>query len=461
MYADFDLTETIEPVEDDIPTVAQGTGVHTALVAAVIQAGLLETLQGDGPFTVFAPTDDAFLAAGVDLSALDNDEGKAALTNILLYHVVSGSVMSSEVTDGMTATAINGDTLTFSVGDSVMVNDATVTIADVTASNGVVHVIDKVLMPPVPGEICYDMATHTVDVTKTVETCDKSWIPSVDIPMTAAATTIHSSLVAALDKANLTATLKGAGPFTVFAPTDEAFAAAGIDLAEFDTDEEISSLADILTYHVVSGKVMSSDLTDGMEAKAINGDVLKFMIGENVTVNSATITIADVPVSNGIIHVIDKVLMPPADELEPEQPTCDFTVGLDSSGYAFSPASISIEVGDTVCWQWTDSMDSHNVAEISNEGDVTRKEGGIYSGAVATTVDFRHTFEEATTFYYICEPHVSMEMVGKVIVGDGGATTDIVDETEEVEDEESSTPSIGLLAGIVAMLGVALVARKL
>ena len=602
MYSDFSLTETTDL--PDIPTTAQSTGAHDSLVAAVIQADLLTTLQGEGPFTVFAPTDQAFAEAGINLSSLDNDEGKSILSDILLYHVLSGSVQSSEVTDGLTATAVNGDILTFAVGDSVMVNDATVTTPDVMASNGVIHVIDKVLIPPAdleniptvaqstgihnslvsalihanlvgalsgegpytvfaptdaafeefglnlsdfdteaenetlakilsyhvamgsvmsssitngmevnslvqepisvsvfngsvilngealvtqadvmtsngvihvinkvlmppsmspqgpPGEICYDMETHTIDVTKTEETCEKMWTPSVDIPTTAAATTIHTALVAALDKANLVETLKGEGPFTVFAPTDEAFTAEGINLDDYDTDEKISALADILLMHVVSGKVMSSNLTDGMEATALSGDVLKFTVGDAVLVNDATVTIADVPVSNGVIHVIDKVLMPVKEE-EPkaeDKPSCDHIIGLDSTGYAYSPASLTIKVGETVCWQWTDSADLHNVAEISAEGDQMRKEGGIYSGETAKTVDFRHTFTEATTFHYICEPHVGMQMVGKVVVGE--SSTDSETTTPSVEKEED-TPGFGLALAAFAVIGIALISRRL
>ena len=602
MYSDFSLTETTDL--PDIPTTAQSRGVHDSLVAAVIQADLLTTLQSEGPFTVFAPTDQAFADAGINLSSLDNDEGKSILSDILLYHVLSGSVQSSEVTDGLTATAVNGDILTFAVGDSVMVNDATVTTPDVMASNGVIHVIDKVLIPPAdleniptvaqstgihnslvsalihanlvgalsgegpytvfaptdaafeefglnlsdfdteaenetlakilsyhvamgsvmsssitngmevnsliqepisvsvfngsvilngealvtqpdemtsngvihvinkvlmppsmspqgpPGEICYDMETHTIDVTKTEETCEKMWTPSVDIPTTAAATTIHTALVAALDKANLVETLKGEGPFTVFAPTDQAFADAGINLDDYDTEEKISALAGILTYHVVSGKVMSTDLTDGMEATALSDDVLKFTVGDTVLVNDATVTIADVPVSNGVIHVIDKVLLPVKEEESKveDKPSCDHIIGLDSTGYAYSPASLTIKVGETVCWQWTDSADLHNVAEISAEGDQMRKEGGIYSGETAKTVDFRHTFTEATTFHYICEPHVGMQMVGKVVVGE--SSTDSETTTPSVEKEED-TPGFGLALAAFAVIGIALISRRL
>ncbi len=456
-----DLTKTEETCDAmwvpavDIPTTAAATTIHSSLVAALTKANLTEALKGEGPFTVFAPTDQAFTDLGINLDDVDVD----TLANILTYHVVGGKVMSTDLSNGMRATALNGGTLAFTISESnVSVNGANVILADVPVSNGVIHVIDTVMIPPV-GEICYDMDTHTVDVTKTADTCEKSWIPSVDIPMTAAATTIHTSLVAALEKANLVTTLKGEGPFTVFAPTDQAFADLGINLDDVDVD----TLANILTYHVVSGKVMSSDLSDGMEATALNGDVLTFTIGDTVSVNDATVIIADVPVSNGVIHVIDKVLNPVVEE-EPVQedpkPTCDHIIGLDSTGYAYDPIELSIKTGETVCWQWTDAMDSHNVAEIANEGDQTRKEGGVYSGEIATTVDFRHTFEEDTTFYYICEPHVGMNMVGKVVVGDGGAAQEpsVVD---TYADDESSTPSVGILVGVLAVIAVALVARRL
>ena len=455
-----DLSKTEETCDEmwipsvDIPTTAAATTIHTSLVAALEKANLTTALKGEGPFTVFAPSDAAFTAAGISLDDFDAD----TLANILTYHVVSGKVMSTDLSNGMMATALNGGTLVFSISEgNVSVNGANVILANVPVSNGVIHVIDKVMIPPA-GEICYDPVSHTVDVTKTADTCDKSWIPSVDIPTTATATTIHTSLVAALEKANLTTTLKGEGPFTVFAPTDEAFAAAGINLDDYNTDEKIAALADILLMHVVSGKVMSSDLTDGMEATALSGDTLSFMIGDTVSVNDATVIIADVPVSNGVIHVIDKVLMPvKEDEVKEDdaKPTCDHVIGLDSTGYAYSPDSLTIKVGETVCWQWTDASDLHNVAEISSEGDQMKKEGGVYSGATATTVDFRYTFTEAMTFHYICEPHVGMQMVGKVIVGDTAA------EPSTSVTEEEETPGFGLILGVLEVIGIALVSRRL
>ena len=262
---------------EDIPTNAQNTGIHDSLVAALVHADLVTALQGDGPFTVFAPTDDAFAAAGIDLTTFDTDEENATLVDILTYHVYAGSVEAAEVTDGMTATMLNGDDATFTVtNESVMIGDATVTMADVMASNGIIHVIDKVLMPP-------------ADL--------------VDIPTVAQGTGIHDSLVAAVIQAELLSTLQGEGPFTVFAPTDDAFAAAGVDLAALDNDEGKAALTNILLYHVVSGTVPSSAVTDGLVAAAVNGDDLTFTVGDGVMVNDANVILADVMASNGIIHV--------------------------------------------------------------------------------------------------------------------------------------------------------------
>jgi len=474
----------------DIPTVAQGTGIHDSLVAAVIQAELLSTLQGDGPFTVFAPTDDAFTAAGVDLAALDNEEGKAALTDILLYHVVSGAVPSSAVTDGMVAAAVNGDDLTFTVGEGVMVNDANVILADVAASNGIIHVIDKVLMPPVPiteadGDICYNMYTHTIAAgasfdecmsyayyvdyemngqtftgcynlathtltTVSQEECEAyMWTPAVDILMTAEATTIHNSLVAALTQAELAATLQGDGPFTVFAPTDDAFAAAGIDLAALNNEEGKALLTDILLYHVVSGEVPSSAVTDGLVAGAVNGDDLTFSVGEGVMVNDANVVLADVPASNGVIHVIDKVLMPPA---EVDTSECDVIIGIDDTGLAYDKPYVEVEVGATVCWIWNDESMAHNVAQIAVEGDTTRYMSGVYSGESMKSVDFRYTFDVDQTFNYICVPHATSGMAGQIVVGEGSIV--------EPEEESNNTPGFSAGIAALAVIGALMIAGR-
>ena len=422
----------------NIPETAQSTGVHTSLVAALSHAGLVETLQGDGPFTVFAPTDEAFAAAGIDLSAFDTEEENETLSDILLYHVLSGAVPSSDVTDGLTVAMVNGDNASFTVtADGVTIEGANVTTADVETTNGVIHVIDKVLMPP----------------------ADPVVVP--DIPSIAASTGVHDALVAALTKADLVATLQGEGPFTVFAPTDQAFTDAGIDLDAFTTEEEIAVLADILLYHVLSGAVPSSDVTDGLTVAMVNGDNASFTVtADGVTIEGASVTTADVTASNGVIHVIDKVLMPPADE--PALPDCDAVVSIAPSGLKYSPATLSISVGDTVCWQWTDSSMAHNVRQVDGEDSTTYTQNGVTSGEAAMTVDFRYTFtEDDTTFYYACEPHLAAGMYGKVIVGDGGATA-VVEPTEPVDtsDEDENTPGFVSTTLIVALLGAVVVIQR-
>ncbi|MCC5963038.1 MAG: fasciclin domain-containing protein [Rhodobacteraceae bacterium] len=132
--------------EGDIIDIASGNENFSTLVAAVSAAGLVETLQGEGPFTVFAPTDEAFAALpeGTVEGLL---EDIPTLTSILTYHVVPGAVMSGDLEDGMTAETVNGQSITIGVGETVTVDGATVIDADIEASNGVIHVIDAVILP--------------------------------------------------------------------------------------------------------------------------------------------------------------------------------------------------------------------------------------------------------------------------------------------------------------------------
>jgi len=487
------LMPPADPVYVDIPATAQSTGIHTALVAALSQANLVTALQSEGPFTVFAPTDQAFTDAGIDLTTFDTDEEIATLVDILTYHVYSGAVPSSAVTDGLAVTMFNGDKASFAVGTdgTVTIGDATVTGADVQTSNGIIHVIDKVLMPPA-GDICYTMVSHTIvpgatnlicnsymyveDYTvggQTITGCYNTvthavsdvsaaicgaymWTPAVNLAMTAGATTIHTSLVAALTAADLVTTLSGETEYTVFAPSDDAFAAAGIDLDSFDTPEEIAVLTDILLYHVVAGTTLSTDLAEGMTTvSAANSDDLTIHVANGavmVGTAMANVTLADVPASNGVIHVIDQVLMPPADvTLDPfDGVTCAVTIGLTADGYGFSPAIVNIENGQTVCWSWTDAAMGHNVKEIDGAQSSTFVANGVTSGAAATTVAFHHTFTGNQTFYYACEPHISMNMFGEVVVGDGG-----VEPTSDDDDDEN-TPGFMASTMILAALGAIL-----
>jgi uncharacterized surface protein with fasciclin (FAS1) repeats len=282
--------------EDTVVDIATGSDDFSILVTALQQEGLVETLQGEGPFTVFAPTNAAFadLLADLDITA-EELLAREDLTDILLYHVVSGKVMSTDLSDGLEAETVNGATVVFDLSDGVMVNESTVVTADLEADNGVVHVIDKVLLPPSEEES--DLPATVVDI--------------------ATSSDDFSILVTALQQEGLVETLQGEGPFTVFAPTDAAFADL---LAELDiTAEELlanEELTNILLYHVVSGKVMSTDLSDGLEAETVNGAKVMFDLSDGVMVNESTVVTADLEADNGVVHVIDKVLLPEAEEEE-------------------------------------------------------------------------------------------------------------------------------------------------
>ena len=268
---------------------------HTLLEAAVIEADLAGVLSGDGPFTVFAPTDDAITALVTELGITADDllalEG---LADILTYHVVGATALSTDLMDGDTFTTVNGADITVSIMDgTVMINNATVTVADITADNGVVHVIDAVLMPPAPE------TTTVVDII----------VNSED----------HTLLEAAVGAAGLVDALSGEGPFTVFAPTDDAITALVTELGITADDLlALEGLADILTYHVVGATALSTDLMDGDTFTTLNGaDITISIMDGTVMVNNATVTVADITTDNGVVHVIDAVLLPPTPEVTP------------------------------------------------------------------------------------------------------------------------------------------------
>tara|TARA_B100000214_G_scaffold374715_1_gene358345 strand:+ start:919 stop:1848 length:930 start_codon:yes stop_codon:yes gene_type:complete len=272
-----------------------------------------------------------------------------------------------------------------------------------------------------------------------------------DIPTNAQNTGEHDSLVAALSHVDLVTYLQGEGPFTVFAPTDQAFADAGIDLTTFDTDEENATLFDILTYHVFSGSVESSAVTDGMTATMVNGDDVTFTVGDNLLINDAHIVTTDVNASNGIIHVIDKVLLPPADVIDTSE--CDAIIGVDDSGLAYDKPYVEVAVGATVCWIWNDESMAHNVAQIAMEGDTTRYMSGVYSGESMETVDFRYTFDVDQTFNYICEPHATAGMAGQIVVGEGAIQ-------EEAGERPNNTPGFSAGIAALAVVGALMIAGR-
>ena len=268
-----------------VADVALGSTAHTTLVAAVIEARLLPALTN--PFsqlTVFAPTNDAFTAA---LTALNITAGQLLaspdLENILLYHVLGAEVVSGDLTNGQIAAPLNTDnTLKVTIdGANVFINQAQVTTANIQADNGVVHVLNAVVLP----------AETVADV--------------------ALGSTAHTTLVAAVVEARLLPALTN--PFaslTVFAPTNTAFdnlaTALGTNLAGILANPE---LEDILLYHVVGSEVLSTALVNGPVA-TLNGQSVTINLMSGVMVNNATVTAADLLSDNGVVHVIDAVLVP-------------------------------------------------------------------------------------------------------------------------------------------------------
>ena len=259
---------------------------HTTLEAAVVAAGLVETLSGDGPFTVFAPTDAAFalLPEGLITELLEEPSGD--LTTILTHHVHSGNVLSTDLTNGMMVPTLAGTELMVSImGDMIQIDNANVSIADIVTDNGVVHVIDAVLVPE------DDESTTVVDIVVNSEN--------------------HTTLAAAVVAAGLVETLSGDGPFTVFAPTDDAFALLPEGLIAELLENPSGDLTTILTHHVHSGNVLSSDLTNDMMVPTLAGiELMVTVMGDMVQINNANVIVADIETDNGVVHVIDAVLVP-------------------------------------------------------------------------------------------------------------------------------------------------------
>lgn len=279
-------SDEMTPVKD--MTIAEYASIDenfSTLAQALSKAGLVNALNGEGNFTVFAPTNDAFdqLFTQLGVTGL-SDLSVEALTPILLYHVLGEEKKSMNLSSGYFNTISPAQnsflSLRISLEGGVKINKETnVTAADVDVRNGVIHVIDKVLLPP-------SVVDHALS--------NESF----------------SILVQAVVKAGLVETLSGNGPFTIFAPTDAAFEALftqlGISgIADLTADQ----LIPILTYHVVSGNVRSSQLTAGPVA-TLNGNIEIRLSPSPAINNTSDIIATDVQGSNGVIHVIDEVLLP-------------------------------------------------------------------------------------------------------------------------------------------------------
>ncbi|GAB6097798.1 hypothetical protein JCM14469_40520 [Desulfatiferula olefinivorans] len=289
-----------DPLKTIVGT-AVDNGNFTTLVAAIQAAGLVDALEGEGPFTVFAPTDAAFaLLPEGTVAFLLEPENIDVLTDILTYHVIEGAVFAEDALalDGRAATMLNGGKIRLNIVDGELVinlggdREAYVTVTDIEASNGVIHVIDAVLAPE-------DAPMDIVD--------------------TAVDNGNFTTLAAALGAAGLVEALKGEGPFTVFAPTDAAFAALPPGtVASLLEPENIGTLTNILTYHVYEGEVYAEDAIalDGASVTMLNGGMMAIdVVGGHVVLNEggaspATVVITDIICANGVIHVIDAVIDP-------------------------------------------------------------------------------------------------------------------------------------------------------
>lgn len=278
----------------NIVQVAQNDSRFSVLVEAVQAAGLADTLSAPGPLTVFAPTNDAFAALLTELGVTKDQllSNKPLLTAVLKYHVVAGSVTSAQVPLGKAITPSAGGFFKVDkVGADLVIRDgrnrsSKIVLADIAASNGVIHAIDKVLLP-----------------------ADKN------IVQTAAANPDFSILVEAVTAAGLADTLSAPGPFTVFAPTNAAFASLLSELGL--TKEQLLAnkalLTKVLTYHVLPALVLKADVPVNTPIKTVEGETFEVSSALAITDRrgrKANITATDVFTSNGVIHVIDKVILP-------------------------------------------------------------------------------------------------------------------------------------------------------
>ena len=283
------LTASVASAAEDIVQTAVTAGQFKTLAAALQAADLVDALQGEGPFTVFAPTDEAFAKVPEEtLNELLKPENKAQLAAVLTYHVVPGKVTSKEVVKVSGAKSLNSQRIDVRVeDDAVFVDDARVVKTDIECTNGVIHVIDSVILP---------------ESKNLVEVADSAGA--------------FKTLIAAAKAAGLAEALTGDDALTVFAPTDEAFAKLPEGTVEsLLKPENKDKLTAVLKYHVVSGRVYSEDALAAKEAETLQGQDVKILASDKgAFVNDAMLLKTDVDASNGVIHVIDSVLLPSADE---------------------------------------------------------------------------------------------------------------------------------------------------
>ncbi|MFO7540369.1 MAG: fasciclin domain-containing protein [Chloroflexota bacterium] len=288
-------------VEANIMDIVAADARFNTLEAAVKAAGLADTLaSANNSFTVFAPTDAAFAALPAGLVAELLQDPGGDLTQILLYHVVPGSLNSGAVLGSSSLATAQGGTLNVNLRDgNPYVNDSMITITDIPAKNGIIHVIDAVLVP--------EISLPSPDAAP----ADPASLPS--IAEIAASDGRFDTLVAAADAAGLVPILAGPGNFTVFAPTDDAFAALGQDTINALLADPSGELTNILLYHVVGDQLRAEQIATDKYIPTLDGRALRVGYDSNrrLVLNENTyFLIANIQASNGVIHVIDRVLIP-------------------------------------------------------------------------------------------------------------------------------------------------------
>ena len=288
-----------------IVEIASGDDRFETLVAAVVATDLVDTLSS-GEWTVFAPTDDAFAKLGLNADNIASSFSKADLTDILLYHVIDGEVSSEKALTLLgDVTMANGATagLKYFDGNLYVNDDAKVIIPDIDASNGIIHAVDTVILGPWPKEAAPASSGSSSSSASSTGTI-------VDIAVNDGR---FDTLVAAVTAAGLADTLSG-GEWTVFAPTDDAFAKLGLNADNIATTFSEVELTRILLYHVLEGEVFSDKaLTLLGDVTMANGELagLKYFDGNLYVNDDAKVIIADINASNGVIHAVDTVILGP------------------------------------------------------------------------------------------------------------------------------------------------------
>ena len=277
----YSYMNSTNPTNDIVET-AKANGSFSTLVTALKAANLVDTLKGTGPFTVFAPTDAAFnaLPTGLLNGLLANT---TALTQVLTNHVVSGKLTAQDVTHETSLTTLQGTSLPITTTEGTSkIGTAKITQTDIACSNGVIHVIDAVLIP-----------NGIMNIVQTAQYYG------------------FSTLVTAIQTVDLViSTMEGPGPFTVFAPTNAAFSALPAGTLDSLLADK-TALANVVTYHVVSGKLMAANVVTQSTLTTLQGSTLEITTTGGAKVNGANIIQTDIECTNGVIHVIDAVLTPP------------------------------------------------------------------------------------------------------------------------------------------------------